>query len=285
MRRIAGSTLTKRIVAGEITPARAAQLLDTGMSTLIQELYPSDMGRMTGREIWRAFHLPRIERALWWLRGYPEILPVVEAREVTVNGIRCPGPGVAADWLIRHHHRCWGYAASRLVLAHGDFQPDNMMVSDGGEVTLIDPRGEALLPPEYDLAKVLKVARTPYDALHYSECVPVVVAVPGGVSITVSAPRTWDAHYEAMHNVVVDWLPLFARAQDLTESEFVRAVSGAEWVHYLSFSYHHASRGVEGRRRAIAYLAVASRLARILMDGPYPVTVDDLAQRITLGGE
>ena len=273
LRRIKHPALAKAILRGAVTPDRVSGLLSEILPFLTDDLYPLRGGELGGVDLYTRYHGDRMERSLSHLTTLPEIRSLVTASGMMVNGTPCFSAFETIKWLNANADRIFS-GSHHLVAGHGDAHLDNMMVSTEGkrEFFLIDPRGDRLLPPHYDLAKLLKAVRAGYDLVHYGgyqidvryeETIPV---------ISLHVNRSVDDHYRAGMEALLQALPGFARAERISESAFLRVLLVAEIAHVISFASYHANRP-EGRdlQRVTAYLAIAALLARdLIMEDPDP---------------
>jgi hypothetical protein len=156
------------------------------------------------------------------------------------------------------------------VAAHGDPHLDNLLAATSGGIafTFVDPRGELHLEPTYDFAKLLKAARTGYDAIHYGKRHVDIRESENALRIELSVDQRWTDHYAEVLAVLVRAVPRYAQAQAVTEPHFIRAALVTEFVHVVSFAFYHFGhpRGCD-EERVICYLAVASLLGHDLMRG------------------
>lgn len=270
LERIRHPALAKAILRGIITPGRVKELLSAILSFLINDLYPIDSGESSGTNLYRKFHGTRLTHAFVLLTEIPEIVELVTAPQLNVNGLTCPSMRETILWL--HKESADLFHDSRLVHAHGDTHLDNMMVTTQGplDFLLVDPRGESLLPAHYDFAKLMKALRAGYHPIHYGFYEIRTNPTSSNPRIDLYVDHSWNEHYRAGLSVLLSYLPAFADAENVAESQFSRAVQIAELAHVLSFSAYHAHRP-EGCdiNRVTAYLAIAALLARNLQQKPY----------------
>jgi hypothetical protein len=266
MKRIEFPALAKAILDGKITPSRTAKSLAMILGFLTDDLYPLRGASISGADLYARFHGGRITRAVDHLAAVPAIQPLITGPDITVNGYPCPSIGRAVTWL--HDHAGDFFRDARLVAGHGDAHLDNMMVSTKGplDFRLIDPNGALLLPPHYDLAKLLKAVRTGYDPIHYGAYEIATRYSAGLSSISLRVSDAWTDHYAAGLRVLLGALPTYAAAEGVSESAFRLALAAAELAHIISFAWYHANHPAGcDVDRVTAYLAIAALLAADLM--------------------
>jgi hypothetical protein len=271
LERIRHPALAKAILRRVITPARASELLSMILPFLICDLYPLRGGEISGAALYKTFHGDRMLRSLDLLTAHPELRELVTAPGLMVNDVLCSSAVDILEWMNNHAAGIF-QRSHRLVAGHGDAHLDNMMITEVGapDFLLIDPRGESLLPPHYDFAKLLKSLRTGYDLVHYGMYEIDVQHTSPVPTISLEINSSYADYYTAGMDVLLSLLPSFGLAEGVSESDFVRAVTVAEIAHVISFSSYHANRpdGCDVERVS-AYLAVAALLARdLIMDVP-----------------
>ncbi|MBS1861292.1 MAG: HAD family phosphatase [Actinobacteria bacterium] len=269
LERIRHPALAKAILRGVTTPAEVGAVLSSVLAFLTTDLYPLRGGEISGLDLYQRYHGERMARAVGLLADHPELRPLVTAPAVHVNGRKCPSMRAILTWLDDHAPELFP-GAHHLVAAHGDTHLDNIMLVQNGDddpgFYLIDPRGEPLLPPHYDLAKLLKALRAGYDLIHYGQYrfdVRLNSPVP---TISLRIDPAFGDHYRAGMKVLLGALPEFSQAEGISEEAFIRALRVAEIAHVISFASYHLHRpdGCDVARVS-AYLAIAALLARDLM--------------------
>lgn len=271
LERIRHPALAKAILRRVITPARVSEMLSMILPFLISDLYPLRGGKLSGAALYKKFHGDRMLRSLDLLAAHPELRKLVTAPGLVVNGIPCDSAGGVLKWMNNHASELF-QSSHLLVAGHGDAHLDNMMITEVGapDFLLIDPRGESLLPPHYDFAKLLKSLRTGYDLVHYGMYGIDVQFTASTPKISLEINSSYSDYYSAGMDVLLSLLPSFSQAEGVSESAFVRAVTVAEIAHVISFASYHANRpdGCDVERVS-AYLAVAALLARdLIMEVP-----------------
>lgn len=259
-------TVAKAILLDELSPQQTADAVRAGLGLLVDGIYRVRKGSLPGAETYQRFHAGRVAHAVLELATVPGVREVATASRLTVNGVPCPTlPQIARD-LAQAAER-WEEPTG-LVAGHGDAHIDNLLISTSvpGPVW-VDPRGDDLLPPHYDTAKMLKAVRAGYDLIHYGFYeLRERTRDAGDIRLTVEP--TWDAHYGAALAALTKALPGLADAEKLPVETFRARVAVAEIAHVMSFAWYHANRpGGCDIPRVIAYVAVAALLARRLADG------------------
>ncbi|MBS1883692.1 MAG: phosphotransferase [Actinobacteria bacterium] len=266
--RIRHPALAKAILRRVTTPAQVGDVLSTLLKFLTTDLYPLRSGEISGLDLYRHYHGERMTRALGLLADHPEIRPLVTAPSVHINCRRYPSTRAILTWLDDHAPELFP-DAHHLVAGHGDTHLDNIMLVHNGDdprFYLIDPRGESLLPPHYDLAKLLKALRAGYDLIHYGRYQIDVNTTSSVPAVSLQIDPEFEAYYRAGMNVLVGALPAFSEAEGISDAAFTRALLVAEIAHVISFASYHLHRpdGCDVNRVS-AYLAIASLLATDLM--------------------
>lgn len=154
-----------------------------------------------------------------------------------------------------------------------------MTLRHSWDLTFVDPKGDVLLPPHYDYAKMAKVLPAGYDCVQYGRYELRVQAEGGTVRIDVAVDDEFSGHYGGHVDQVVRALPEYAAAERPTEDEFWRATVAAEWADVVPFAWYQAHHG-RGRdaNRACAYLGIGAMMAREIMTrGP-----EDVPPRVAL---
>ncbi|MEU8834410.1 phosphotransferase [Streptomyces sp. NPDC051639] len=279
LERIRHPAFAKAILRRVITPARTSELLSMILPFLISDLYPIRGGEISGAALYKEFHGDRMLRSLDLLTAHPELRKLATAPTWVVNGITCTSVGGVLEWVNSHASEFF-QDSHRLVAGHGDAHLDNMMITEVGapDFLLIDPRGESLLPPHYDFAKMLKSLRTGYDLVHYGLYGIDVRYTSSAPTISLRISGSYADYYGAGMDVLISLLPSFCQAEGVSESVFVRVVALAEIAHVISLSSYHANRpGGCDVKRVSAYLAIAALLAHELI-----MKVPDLARPLPI---
>ncbi len=94
-----------------------------------------------------------------------DLIPFADRPEIMINGERCPNAFYCRDEIERAFTE---YDCPRFALLHGDCTFSNIILRDGGEPVLIDPRGyfgttELFGDPAYDWAKLYYSVAGNYD--------------------------------------------------------------------------------------------------------------------------
>lgn len=266
-RELQKTAVAKAILRDMISPVTTGEIVAEAVRFLVEELYPIRWERLTGFQIYERYHAGRIAVALDALDQVPALRLILHARKVIVNGRVCPSFAEIKRWM--DEEAPLRFRGGAVVKAHGDAHLDNVLTTTTGwppHLTFIDPRGESLLPPHYDFAKLLKELRAAYDLIHYGRYSCDVRASEGSVTIDLAVAGEWWGHYDAGLDALSDAVPLFARAEGITTDQFLQAAVVAEMAHVISFARYHASRPGNVERRVVAYLAVAALMARDVMD-------------------
>lgn len=259
--------IAKAILLGLLSPERTAATVADALAIMLDSLYPIRQGALGGAEVYSTYHSVRLATAIDALRKVVGIAPIIAATSITVNGYDCPPFGAIERWLARDAGRFFP-VASRLVAGHGDLHLDNILTTVDGPIKLVyvDPRGEPLLPPHYDWAKMHKAVATPYDLIHYGRYSIRVQAEGGSIRIDIEPDTSYDGHYASALDALLGSLGAYADAEGLTVDAFCRAAAVAELAHVISFAFYHAHHPLGcNDDRVTAYLAVAALLARALM--------------------
>jgi hypothetical protein len=278
--RIRHPALAKAILLGKVRPHEVGELLNEIFKFLLTELYPLRRAAMAGPDLWRTYHATRMEESIRLLSAVPGIRDLLTVTELEVNGMTCPSAGETLRWMEGRAHKIFG--DSQLAAGHGDVHLDNIMFAPGTmNFWLVDPRGEAVLPPHYDYAKTWKALRTGYDPVHYGFYAIKTEFAPSGPKIQFEVSNHFATHYDAGLAALHRATPDYARAEGVTVDAFIAAARVAVIAHVISFASYHANRPAGcDFNRVTAYLATAALLARELMASDTP----DLTARLPIWG-
>jgi len=259
--------IAKAILLDRLSHQRAADTVDTSLRTMLAEVYPLRTGTLSGIELYETYHAPRLLRAIAALGHVPDVAEIVAASAIYVNGSECPPFAALSEWLDVHAQRYFPDQA-RMVAGHGDLHLDNILASATGPVELIfvDPRGDLLVPPHYDFAKMHKALTGYYDVIHYGRYEISVWSQAGAMHVNIEPDRAHDAHYEHALEALLNTLPEYADAEEVSVDTFRRSVALARLAHFISFAWYHANHP-QGCNvdRVSAFLAMSALMARDLM--------------------
>ncbi|WP_158887207.1 phosphotransferase [Amycolatopsis anabasis] len=261
--------VAKGILRGQLCATQTGQIVQHALRFLTERLYPLRGGPESSGAIYRRYHGGRLALAVEHLRKHPVIGGIIEAKELTVNGLTCPPVSVFLSWLEDRHEQY--FAPSRMVAMHGDTHLDNILTSTGWdtapELTFIDPRGDLVGPPHYDFAKLLKALEGHYDVIHYGRCAVGQRQSGCRTELYLEVDRSFDRHYARGLEAALAEVPAYADAEGVCVEDFIRATLVAECAHVLSFSFYHAYAPEPDVDRVRAYLAIFALMARRLTTG------------------
>jgi hypothetical protein len=259
-------SLTTNILLDRLTPEEAARKYEEITTWMVTDLFPEATGSTSGRTCYEKNHAGRMRKALPLLREAPELATLLDADTVTVNGTVCPSLTRTVEFMDENVDRIF-QAVHRLVRVHGDGHPQNMLVCpDGPGFLLCDPRGDLSGPPHYDPSKAWKVFFGGYD-LAMNGFAEVASEILGGRSvIDLEIDGSRRAHYEAMAEVLLRWIPAYADAEGLTPDQFRLVMLASAVAHMVSLLAFHANRP-EGRdpKRVLTLAAITALMAERLM--------------------
>jgi hypothetical protein len=282
LRRHREPAVAKAILRGLLPEARTRAIVAEALRVLLDDLYPLRSRTSSGRALYERFHRRRLASAVPALGELPGLAPLVHATDLRVNGLPCPSTAQTLRWLDAHAARY--FRRARLVAAHGDTHLDNILAPTAGPVAvrLVDPRGERLMPPHYDFAKLAKAVRTGYDLVHYGGYQLALRTDEHTLHVDLAVDHAYDHHYRGGLEVLLGAVAAYADAERVTQPEFLRAAALAEVAHVVSFAWYHANhaRGCD-TNRVVAYLATAALLARAVMERD-PASVPDLTRPLPL---
>ncbi|HSA31335.1 MAG TPA: sugar nucleotide-binding protein, partial [Candidatus Omnitrophota bacterium] len=191
-------------------------------------------------------------------RQAPEVFQsVIEAEYIVINGKRHRNVLPLLLELEQNPELLKRLAPPALRLTHGDFHFDNMFFREDGGFVLLDPRGDYVGDPVYDLAKIAHTVIGKYDLLNYDLEKTTRQENPDGtVSITVEFPE--DSHAWQVYQELERRFPALAE-EFFGSSEFAK--NDPYWQQRLSASlakimanlpiYHLKNDGKEERALAL----------------------------------
>jgi hypothetical protein len=228
------------------------------------------------------YHGQRINLARSYLRNIPYLHPILTASRLIVNDKECPSINRFIIWLDEHYSEV--FTSSRLVSIHGNFHLDNILVDcagpgDESAISFVDPRGDLLGYPHYDLAKVQITLEGYYDELHYKQFSLRSKSVGNSYSFTLEVQPTWHEHYSRCLRQARKWLNVFAEWEEVPAPKFSRIVYVVECIHILSFCFYHAYAPDAYPDRVRAYVAILAIMMDRLMNTRGRDSLNSLPER------
>ena len=284
LRRLQLTAVTKATLGGTLSAADVGEIVTTSLHFLLERLYPVRSDKWRGFALYESFHHKRITLAKKYLQRIPYMGPVLNCKEIAVNGVSCPSVNQFLLWLDRNHHKI--YADCNVVAIHGNFHLDNILVTipwsknEICEVKYIDPRGDLYGPPHADLAKVFITLEAFYDEIHYGRFTLEHARQGARFAMNLQISSEHDAHYLSGLAAAVSFIERYAHTEGVSVRQFLRAMLVTECIHILSFSFYHAYRADTDPNRIRAFLAVFALLARRLMEDWHRVDLLSFDRRI-----
>lgn len=268
--RIPRISLSKAILYGLITPEKARLFLDTSLKVLLNELYPIRNDKIQPIMGYNLYHSKRLALARKYLRRLPYMLPILNAARITVNGISCPSINRFLSWLDSNARRI--FVSRTLVAVHGNFHPDNILIDinrdnpSNFDISFVDPRGDLVGYPHYDIAKLLITLEGYYDEIHY-ERYDIDTKVRGNsYDLNLQINEQMSSHHQNCLLSVIKWIDEFTKSEKVTIPQFLWSVYTAECIHILSFCFYHAYGPNAEPNRIRAFIAIFALLAQRLFD-------------------
>jgi hypothetical protein len=213
------------------------------------------------------YHSQRLSLARKYLRRLPYLAPILDASGILVNGIHCPSVNQFLAWLDTYSTKI--FLSGRAVAMHGNFHLDNILIDktqspSKQDVTFIDPRGDFLGSPHYDIAKLLITLEAYYDEIHYDGASVKLRQIGRFCEVGLEVDESCSPIYTQCLLAIKDYLPKFAAIEGLSSSQLLFAIYTCQCIHILSFCFYHAYRIDASPSRIKAFLAIFALLVRRL---------------------
>jgi len=267
--RIPRLSLTKAIIGDKLTPDRAAAFLRVALDLLVDTVYGMRADTIPADAGYRHFHSNRIALARKYLRRLPYLDPILGAANIIVNDIVCPSVNQFLTWLDTNHTSI--FVSNTVISVHGNFHLDNILVDPELQpknkvVSFIDPRGDLLGFPHYDLAKLLITLEGYYDELHYGAYELYSEQHGNSFQISIKPEKLLDTHYVECLLASRSWLSQFAEVEHVSITQMLWLIYVVECIHILSFCFYHAYGPEPIPNKIRAFIAMFAIMARRLFN-------------------
>lgn len=288
--RIPRISLSKAILRHLITPDKALSFLKVSLDVLMNELYPIRSSIIRPRRGYIQYHSNRLALARKYLRRLPYMEPILNAAKITVNGIICPSINQFLSWLDANAHKI--FISETVMAIHGNFHLDNILIDikncpNSHNVSFVDPRGDLLGYPHYDIAKLLITLEGYYDEIHYGGYTLDPKIRGNSYDIVLQVNEQASFHYQNCLQNVTEQIKEFAKAERVTMPQFLWLIYTTECIHILSFCFYHAYRLDTDPNRIRAFVAIFALLVRRLFDmwtSNSPIEIPKIRLPIKEGG-
>ena len=268
MSRILRIALSKAILQGIISPDKAQSFLDISFDTLLNRIYTIRQGTIIAKIGYIQYHSNRLALARKYLRKLPYMYPILNSAEIIVNGISCPSINQFLSWLDLNAKEI--FISEKVKSIHGNFHLDNILIDLNGnpnydKITFIDPRGDLLGYPHYDIGKLLITLEGYYDEIHYGGYKVKSKIRGNSYDIDLEINQEKSYHYQNCIKSIVSRIDEFSKVEGVSIPEFLWLIYTTECIHILSFCFYHAYRLDTKPDRIQAFIAVFALLARRLL--------------------
>lgn len=260
-------SLSKYILGKRLSLEQVSQSFDSSMEALLRILYPLRSGSTKTFDGYYEYHAKRIALARKYLRRLPYFEPMLNAKELIINGISCPTINQFLAWLDDNFGKI--FISTKLVAVHGNFHFDNILIEpndiiDMGSVSFIDPRGDEVGFPHYDFAKVLTPIESYYDEIHYGLFRLDYSILGNSYSMQIEIDDEYNTLYQSCFLSLEKWIQEFSYAEEVDRFHFLAMTHTVHCIHILSFTFYHAYQQSSSPDRIRAYIAMLALLAKRL---------------------
>lgn len=166
---VPGYTLSERLFHGSISVKEAGEVILTALRGLRRHLYGRRL-EDTAHTATEWSYVERIRRRARAIERSPasagsDLRRLLRAREVEVNGVRCPGMDELLDGISRSEV-LKVFEPQTPEYAHGDLILDDIVIGPGGKPRLLDPNGHTHTRL-YDVGKLCLSLLTLYEFFKY----------------------------------------------------------------------------------------------------------------------
>lgn len=261
-------SLSKYILEKKIKPKQVMQGFESSMYALLNVVYPLRSGTIRSSDGYYHYHAKRIALARKYLRQLPYFKPMLEAKELIVNGIPCPTINHFLSWLDDNFNKI--FISNKLVAVHANFHFDNILINLTDEIkvndiSFIDPRGDLVGYPHYDFAKILTSIESYYDEIHYNMFELKYDILGNSYSIDISIDSQFSYLYTSCFNSLEKWIDQYSHAEEIDRINFLAMVHTVHCIHILSFTFYHAYQKSSKPDRIRAYISVLGLLCKRLI--------------------
>lgn len=260
-------SLSKAILKDLITADRTRAFFKTSLDVLINKVYSMRNGVVEPDSGYSQYHSSRITLAKKYLRRLPYMEPILNAASITVNGTTCPSINQFLSWLDDTCHKI--FLSTTLLSIHGNYHLDNILVdwensASPNTITFIDPRGDLLGYPHYDIGKLLITLEGYYDEIHYGYYELTARRKGNSYDISLQIDERHNPHYEMCLRELNGWLDKFSEVEKVQKRNFQWMILTTECIHILSFCFYHAFGPGSEPNRIRAFIAVFALLVKRL---------------------
>ncbi len=261
-------SLSKYILDKEITVKQVRSSFNNSLKLLINNVYPISNASIDSYKGYRLYHAQRITLARKYLRQLVYFQPILNSRQIIINGIDCPTINHFLSWLDDNYKSI--FISSNQVKIHGNFHFDNILVDknkkiDQNSISFIDPRGDIFGFPHYDFSKLLTSIESYYDEIHYGLYSLEHNIRGNSYEINIKLNHDFDHLYGVCFKDLEKWVEIFAQEENISLDKFITIMHTVQCIHILSFIFYHAYQQNTSPNRIRAFIAMFSLLSNRLM--------------------
>lgn len=278
------TSITKTLLSNRGTDSVSA--FQDALAFTLEELYPLEISD-SPKGYFQQVHANRISLARKFLRRLPYLQPILEASTIVVNGIETPTLNRFLSWLDSRGPELFNDGS--FIKFHGNFHFDNILVDYSApqgkaRVSLIDPRGEFLGPPHYDLSKMLITLAGYYDEVHYGLYHLEHNRHGRRYEFTINIDTTY--FQEAYTSMLANLPPVFDAYMNLENSsdhaKYTERIVASQLIHILSFCFYHAYGTEPLPDKVRAFLAIFFLKLKLFFDNLENLDFQLFANRLEL---